>query len=114
MLKTESLQPGNPYLRPPAQALIAALLVALVLLLDAMVACPGLHELLHADADKAGHECAVTMFIHGQVDSAVVLVATILLAAPVEFSPLPASSLFSTRADALPPGRGPPTGCFLA
>jgi len=114
LLKTESLQPGNPYRKPPAQALIAALLVALVLLLDAMVACPGLHELLHADADQAGHECAVTMFIHGQVDSAVVLVAAILPAAPVEFSPQTATALFHARTDILPPGRGPPAGCFLA
>jgi hypothetical protein len=108
------LQPGNPFLKPPGHALIAALLVALVLLLDAMVACPGLHEMIHADADQAGHECAVTMFIHGQVDSAVVLVAAILPAAPIEFSPLPATALFHTRMDALPPGRGPPSVSVLA
>lgn len=109
MLKAKRLQPGNPYRKPAAHALIAALLVALVLLLDAMVACPALHELLHADADQAGHECAVTMFIHGQVDSAVVLVAAILPATPIEFSPPTATALFHARADALPPGRGPPS-----
>jgi len=108
------LQPGNPYRKPHAHALIAALLVALVLLLDAMVACPALHELLHADADQAGHECAVTMFIHGQVDSAVVVVAAVLPAAPVEYSPVPAIAFFPTRTDALPPGRGPPAISVLA
>ena len=114
MLIAKSLQPGNPYRKPHAHALIAALLVALVLLLDAMVACPALHELLHADADQAGHECAVTMFIHGQVDSAVVLVAAVLPPPPVVFSPLPAIVQFHTRTDALPPGRGPPAVSVLA
>jgi len=86
----------------------------LVLLLDAMVASPRLHELLHTDADQAGHECAVTMFIHGQVDSAVVLVAAVLPPPPVVFSPLPAIVQFHTRTDALPPGRGPPAISVLA
>jgi hypothetical protein len=108
------LQSGKPIFKCPGQALISALLVALVLLLDAMVASPGLHELLHADADQAGHECAVTMFLHGQVDSAVVLVAIALPAPPVEFSPLPAIAVFPTRTDALPPGRGPPSLFILA
>ena len=114
MLNPICLQPGNPYLKPHSHALIAALLVALVLLLDAMMASPGLHELLHTDADKAGHECAVTMFIHGQVDSAVVLVAAILPATPIEFSPHAITALLHTRADALPPGRGPPSVSVLA
>jgi hypothetical protein len=108
------LQLGNPCLKPSGQALIAGLLVAFVLLLDAMAACPGLHEWLHADADKAGHECAVTMFIHGQVDSAVVLVAAVLPPSPVACSPLTASVQFHSRTDTLPPGRGPPSDSVLA
>ena len=52
----------------PGKSLLAGLLIALVLLLDAMAACPALHELIHHDADKPGHECAVTMFAHGKVE----------------------------------------------
>ena len=114
MLKVLSLQPVSPYLKPSFHALIAALLVAFVLLLDAMVACPGLHEMVHSDADQAGHECAVTLFIHGQVDSAAVLVVAVLPPPPVVFSPLPAIVQFHTRTDALPPGRGPPAISVLA
>ncbi len=114
LLKALRLQTGNSIFKRPGQALIAALLVAFVLLLDAMVASPGLHELLHPDADQAGHECAVTMFIHGHVDASVVQVAVILPATPVEFSPLITASRFHTRTDQLPPGRGPPAGFLLA
>ena len=49
---------------------LAALLVGIILLLDAMAACPALHEMIHHDAGKADHDCAVTMFAHGKVDSA--------------------------------------------
>ena len=46
---------------------LAALLVGVVLLLDAMAACPALHEMIHHDAGKEDHDCAVTMFAHGKV-----------------------------------------------
>ena len=49
------------------KAALAALLAGIVLFLDAMAACPALHELIHHDADQPGHECAVTMFMHGKV-----------------------------------------------
>jgi len=49
------------------KAFIALVLVGMILFLDAMAACPALHELIHHDADKPGHECAVTMFMHGKV-----------------------------------------------
>ena len=57
------------------KAVIASLLVGLVLLLDVMAVCPSLHELVHKDAGSPEHHCAVTMFAHGQVDSATVEVA---------------------------------------
>ena len=48
---------------------LAAWLVGMVLLLDAMAACPELHELIHKDANEADHHCAVTVFAQGKVDS---------------------------------------------
>ncbi len=84
------------------------LLAVLVLLLNAMAACPALHALVHQDADKPGHECAVTFFAHGQVDSPVVEVAATIPFAPVEFLPLNSASVFDAPVAKLPPGRGPP------
>jgi hypothetical protein len=88
---------------------LAALLIGLVLLLDAMAACPALHELIHKDADKAGHECAVTMFAHGKVESATVEVPAIVPTASIENTPQIEFSVFSTAIENLPPGRAPPS-----
>ena len=90
------------------KAALAALLVGVILFLDAMAACPALHELIHKDADKAGHECAVTMFAHGKVESATVEVPAIVPAASIESAPQIEFSVFSTTIDNLPPGRAPP------
>ena len=84
------------------------LLVSLVLLLNAMAAAPALHELIHKDADEAGHQCAVTLFAHGQVDSPVLDLAAIVPVVPVEFLPLTSVSIFNALLETLPPGRGPP------
>jgi len=49
------------------KAALAALLSGTILFLDSMAVCLALHELIHHDADKPGHECAVTIFAHGKV-----------------------------------------------
>jgi hypothetical protein len=87
---------------------LAALLVGLILLLDAMAACPSLHELIHKDADKATHQCAVTLFAHGQVDSATVEVPACAPPALIETTPQISFSIFSPAIENLPPGRAPP------
>jgi hypothetical protein len=33
-----------------------------------LTASPDLHELIHHDADSSDHDCAVTVFLAGQVD----------------------------------------------
>ena len=33
-----------------------------------LVVCPNLHELIHHDADDEHHDCAVTLFLAGQVE----------------------------------------------
>jgi hypothetical protein len=90
------------------KAFIALLLVGMILLLDAMAACPALHELIHKDADKAGHECAVTMFAHGKVESATVEIPAIVPTASIENTPQIGFSVFSTAIENLPQGRAPP------
>ena len=90
------------------KAVIASLLVCLVLLLDAMAACPALHELIHKDADSDEHHCAVTMFAHGQVDSATVQVSAVTPTVSVETVPQIVFSIFAPAIENLPAGRGPP------
>ena len=87
---------------------MSGLLVALVLLVNALAACPDLHALIHHDADAPGHACAVTMFAHGQVDSPVVEAGGSIPMPPAEFLPLNPVAAFNALIEKLPPGRGPP------
>ncbi len=92
----------------PVKSALAVLLIGLVLLLNAMSACPALHELIHKDADSSEHHCAVTLFAHGQVDSVAVEVS---VAAPMFLITVPPQIKFSVFAPAienLPAGRAPP------
>jgi hypothetical protein len=82
--------------------------VALVLLLNALAASPALHELIHKDADRAGHACVVTLFAHGQVDLADCDVPVAVPAASIETVPSIIFSVPSTAIENLPPGRAPP------
>ena len=88
-------------------------MVFFVLLLNAMAASPALHELVRQNAQAPGHECAVTLFAHGQVDSAgseVTIGAPqtlVLVSAPVLISH------FSPFISQLPAGRGPPVQISL-
>jgi len=84
------------------------LLIGFVLLLNTLAAVPPLHELIHKDAGEAAHQCAVTLFAHGQVDSPVAAVAACIPVAPVQALPLVSISVFNVLAATLPPGRGPP------
>jgi hypothetical protein len=88
--------------------LTGGLLVAFVLLLNAMAALPALHEFFHADADKADHQCAMTLFAHGQMDAADVAVAAIVPPVVAEYFSIPATLVLSSAAETLPPGRAPP------
>ena len=86
----------------------AVLSLSVFLLLQAMVVLPGLHVLIHADASNPDHECAVTLFTHGQVHGADAAVPVL--------RPEPAAVFIQPRREAvfvftdvpLPPGRGPP------
>ena len=87
---------------------VAVLLVGLILLLNAMAACPALHEMIHKDADEVDHHCAVTMFAQGKVDSAtceiIVPEPTVLIETTQYFT----FSIFSPAIENLPQGRAPP------
>jgi hypothetical protein len=90
------------------KSVLSAFLVLQILALLALAACPALHHALHPDSNSSEHDCAVTMFAHGQVNSPVVEVVAIIPVAPVEFLPLTSVSAFNALVETLPPGRGPP------
>ena len=94
------------------KAVLAALLAGLILLLNAMAACPALHHLIHSDADKTGHECAVMMFAHGKVESGTIEVPPIVTTAAIANAPQIEFSVFSTAIENLPRGRAPPAILF--
>ena len=67
-----------------------------------------MHKWFHPDAGKEDHQCAVTLFAHGQVDSPVVELAAIIPVFPVDFFPLTSKTILNALVATLPPGRGPP------
>ena len=88
------------------------MLVGAVLLLNALAASPELHELVHADAGQTAHQCATTMFAHGQVDAAGVSAVAEVPPVAAEFFPSPPVSVSNIAAETLPPGRAPPLASF--
>jgi hypothetical protein len=93
---------------------LAAWLVGMVLLLDAMAACPALHELIHQDANEVDHQCAVTMFAHGTVDSATCEIPVTAPTVSFETAPTANFFVFSAAIENLPPGRAPPLSCIAS
>ena len=84
------------------------MLAGLVLLLDAMAASPTLHEWIHSDAGSTDHQCVVTLFAHGQVDSATVDVSPIAQTVSVAAALQIAFSIFAPAIENLPAERAPP------
>jgi hypothetical protein len=91
------------------KATLAALLTGMILLLDAMAASPALHELIHKDAGKADHDCVVTVFAHGKLDSANVCVPVVAATISIEATPRIEFSVFVSAVENLPLGRAPPS-----
>ena len=52
----------------PLRSFVALVLIAHLLTIVAMAACPHWHEEAHHDADEREHECAVTLFRSGAAD----------------------------------------------
>jgi len=91
-----------------AKRKVSALLLALFMGLQLLAAAPGLHALVHPDCNAPNHECGVTLFLQGQVDSSDVAVA-VVLAPPVTVAhEVFAECPFVSRDKPLLPGRGPP------
>jgi len=82
--------------------------LSVFLLVQLMAAVPAFHTWAHQDARDPGHECAVTLFLHGQVHSPATEVE-VTKNLPVLISPAPARRVAFVSADVrLLPSRGPP------
>lgn len=89
--------------------LLTSLIVGTILLIDLMAASPELHELIHFDAGKPDHECTVTLFGHGQVDSAVGQIAAPTIRIQwVDAIPPVTFVVVDPFVILLPPSRAPP------
>jgi hypothetical protein len=102
------LRHAKPFCGHWTKATVSLCLAGLVLLQLAMGACESLHKFFHADADDPGHECAVTLFAHGQVDACPVELPLVLPVTWIDTTPPPVFSLVSATLKNLPPGRAPP------
>lgn len=90
------------------KTVLSVLLVVVVALMLTLAANESLHKLLHADAGKASHACAVTLFAHGQVDSVTVEVSASVPQVSIEITAPLVISIFAPAIENLPAGRAPP------
>jgi hypothetical protein len=104
-----SLQYKKEYFCQFNKSLVAVLLVGLVLFVAALASSESLHKFIHSDADEAGHECAVTLFAHGHVDSTTCDIPLVAPTIRVETTPHLEFFVFSSTIENLPPGRAPPS-----
>jgi acetyl esterase/lipase len=92
-----------------ARKAVWLLCLALFLSLQAVAAVPGLHRLLHHDADQADHQCAVTLLSHGNLHVSTAPQTSILLPAAFCFiMARPCDPIFVSIDYQLLPGRAPP------
>lgn len=94
---------------PRALRGVAAVCALMVGLLGFFAASSQLHGSVHADADHAGHTCAITLFSQGLDDSLrhADQVVTPALFPAGEIVAVTTAPVTDTP-DRLPPGRGPP------
>jgi hypothetical protein len=91
---------------------LGILWVFVVLLLNLLAASPALHARVHTDAGNSDHQCAITLFAHGQVDSPVTDTLATVPAGVVEIRPQFSVLTPDVRVALLPPGRAPPVSSF--
>jgi hypothetical protein len=91
---------------------LAVFCLALFLAVYAMAAIPALHVLAHDGARDATHECAVTLFAHGQVHCASTMVEWTNPAALIIFTEAAPRDIFVSADVRLLPSRGPPMVFF--
>ena len=91
-----------------SKSFVAVLLIGLVLFMAALASSEALHKLVHHDANEAGHECAVTLFAHGHVDSTTCDIPIVIPTGWIETTPHLEFFVFCAVIENLPLGRAPP------
>ncbi len=86
----------------------AALCLFIFLAVQAMVAVPALHALVHANSSDPTHQCAVTLLLHGQVHASSPAVGAVRNAPAYASEPFLAAAVFASADVRLLPCRGPP------
>jgi hypothetical protein len=114
-LNANALQYWRRHFNPARATKIAAAIfcVALVFALALLASCPSLHQLIHKDADDPDHECAVTLFSHGQVDASPAAAPVFCAPERLIFSQSLPRIIFVSTDIRLLPGRGPPASPAL-
>lgn len=74
--------------------IVSLFLVAMLQWATVLVVCPSLHELIHHDAGDEHHDCAVTLFLAGQVEQPAIDLFVITRPAVV---PMPFDQSYDTR-----------------
>jgi hypothetical protein len=74
-----------------------------------MAAVPDLHARIHSDSSNPSHQCAVTMFLHGQVHAASAAVDAVRNVPVFSSEPLLTAEAFASVDVRLLPCRGPPS-----
>jgi len=91
-----------------ARSGVGLLCLGILLLVQSMAAVPALHQWLHRDADEATHQCAVTLFLSGQVHCSTTEVDVVKrLPVPILHETASCAEFVSTDVRLLP-SRGPP------
>ena len=96
----------------PFRTFVAVALIAHLLAIVGMAACPHWHEEAHHDADEQEHACAVTLFCSGAADdpAPAPVLATVALACVGVLQMEAAQELFLARVDGRIRERAPPGG----
>jgi hypothetical protein len=84
------------------------LCLGILVFVQAMATVPAFHAWAHQDASDPSHECAVTLFVHGQVHSPSTEVEVTKSSSGLFFYLPPRSVEFVSADVRLLPSRGPP------
>ena len=107
-MRTKSTQevPANAARRRwrPGSLLLGVFLFGL-----ALTYSESLHQRVHADAGKPGHQCVVTLLAAGQIDAVPAVISIRFTSGDVFLLAWPDIPVFRSPAYSIPPGRGPPT-----
>ncbi len=93
----------------PARPLMAGLLLGLFLFVLAMAEFKSLHHAVHADAEQAEHQCAVTLLASGQIDLPVSAAIILFVGSVFLIRTIARTDLFVSVDYLFQPGRAPPS-----